>query len=162
MGGSLGAKKINEAVRQSLDQLTASYQIVHLCGKNNLDERLSSHPRYKQFEYVHDELSDILAATDIVITRGGSNAIFEFLALNIPMLIIPLGLNQSRGDQILNAKAFQEKGYSHTLEEEKLTAKTLIEQVNTVYKNRYEFKKNMKASQKGNALETLVDEINKL
>jgi UDP-N-acetylglucosamine--N-acetylmuramyl-(pentapeptide) pyrophosphoryl-undecaprenol N-acetylglucosamine transferase len=162
MGGSLGAKKINEVVRQSLDQLNATYQVVHLCGKNNLDDSLSSHPRYKQFEYVHDELSDILAATDIVVTRGGSNAIFEFLALNIPMLIIPLGLNQSRGDQILNAKAFQDKGYSLTLEEEKLTNKTLIENLNTVYKNRYEFKKNMKDSHKGNALQTLVDEINKL
>lgn len=162
MGGSLGAKKINEVVRQSLDQLTASYQVVHLCGKNNLDSSLASHPRYKQFEYVHDELSDILAATDIVLTRGGSNAIFEFLALNKPMLIIPLGLNQSRGDQILNAKAFQDKGYSLTLEEEKLTNKTLIENLNMVYKNRYEFKKNMKDSHKGNALQTLVDEINKL
>jgi UDP-N-acetylglucosamine--N-acetylmuramyl-(pentapeptide) pyrophosphoryl-undecaprenol N-acetylglucosamine transferase len=161
MGGSLGAKKINEVVRQSLDQLTATYQVVHLCGKNNLDGNLSSHPRYKQFEYVHDELSDILAATDIVITRGGSNAIFEFLALNIPMLIIPLGLNQSRGDQILNAKAFQNKGYSHTLEEEKLTSETIIKNLNTVYINRYDFKKNMKESHKGNALQTLVDEINK-
>ena len=161
MGGSLGAKKINEVVRQSLDQLTAAYQVVHLCGKNNLDSNLSSHPRYKQFEYVHDKLPDILAATDIVITRGGSNAIFEFLALNIPMLIIPLGLNQSRGDQILNAKAFQEKGYSLTLEEEKLTRESLIENLNTVYKNRHEFKENMKESHKGNALQTLVHEINK-
>lgn len=162
MGGSLGAKKINEVVRQSLDQLTATYQIVHLCGKNNIDGNLSSNPRYKQFEYVYDELSDILAATDIVITRGGSNAIFEFLALNIPMLIIPLGLNQSRGDQILNAKDFQDKGYSRTLEEEKLNSETLMVNLNTVYKNRYEFKKNMKESHKGNALQTLVDEINKL
>jgi UDP-N-acetylglucosamine--N-acetylmuramyl-(pentapeptide) pyrophosphoryl-undecaprenol N-acetylglucosamine transferase len=162
MGGSLGARKINEVVRQSLNQLTDTYQVVHLCGKNNLDSSLSSHPRYKQFEYIHDELSDILAATDIVLTRGGSNAIFEFLALKIPMLIIPLGLNQSRGDQILNAKAFQDKGYSLTLEEEKLTNKTLMEHLNTVYKNRYQFKKNMIDSDKGNALQTLVDEINKL
>jgi len=49
-------------------------------------------------------------AADLVITRGGANAIFEFLALNIPMLIIPLSLKQNRGDQILNAKAFEEKG----------------------------------------------------
>ncbi len=161
MGGSLGAKKINAVVRQSLDQLTATYQIVHLCGKNNLDGHLTPHSRYKQFEYVHEELSDILAATDLVITRGGSNAIFEFLALNIPMVIIPLGLDQSRGDQILNAKAFQDKGYSLTLEEEKLTREMLIENLNTVYKNRVEFKKNMKESHKGNALQTLVDEINK-
>ncbi|WP_100407588.1 undecaprenyldiphospho-muramoylpentapeptide beta-N-acetylglucosaminyltransferase [Bacillus solitudinis] len=162
MGGSLGAKKINEVVRKSLKQLTAKYQVVHLCGKNNFDDELSGYPRYKQFEYVHDELSDILAATDLVITRGGSNAIFEFLSLKIPMIIIPLGLNQSRGDQILNAKAFQEKGYSLTLEEEKLNSDTLLEHLNTVYKNRNEFEQNMKESQKMEALQTLVTEINKV
>jgi UDP-N-acetylglucosamine--N-acetylmuramyl-(pentapeptide) pyrophosphoryl-undecaprenol N-acetylglucosamine transferase len=162
MGGSLGAKKINDIVRESLKQLTEHFQVVHLCGKNNRDDRLTNYPGYKQFEYVHDELSDILAATDMVITRGGSNAIFEFLALNIPMLIIPLGLDQSRGDQILNARAFQDNGYSLTLEEEKLTSKTLMEYVNKIYHNRNEFQKNMKDSQKGEALQILLSEINKV
>lgn len=74
------------------------YQIVHLCGKGNLDKTLLGYTGYKQFEYIHDELPNILAATDVVITRGGSNAIFEFLALKIPMLIIPLSKKQSRGD----------------------------------------------------------------
>jgi UDP-N-acetylglucosamine--N-acetylmuramyl-(pentapeptide) pyrophosphoryl-undecaprenol N-acetylglucosamine transferase len=161
MGGSLGARKINEVVRESLKELTEHFQVVHLCGKNNRDDSLANYPGYRQFEYVHDELSDILAATDMVITRGGSNAIFEFLALNIPMLIIPLGLNQSRGDQILNAQAFQDKGYSLTLEEEKLTRKTLMEYVNKVHSNRIEFKKNMKDSKKGEAIQLLISEINK-
>lgn len=160
MGGSLGAKTINETVRESLKQLTANYQIVHICGKNNLDDHLSSVPGYRQFEYVHEELPDILAATSIVITRGGSNAIFEFLALTLPMIIIPLGLHQSRGDQILNAKAFENKGYSLTLEEDKLNSHTLVEYVETVHKNKEEFQKKMRASFKGNALQTLVDEIN--
>ncbi|MBU9720124.1 MULTISPECIES: undecaprenyldiphospho-muramoylpentapeptide beta-N-acetylglucosaminyltransferase [Bacillaceae] len=162
MGGSLGAKKINEVVRQSLNVLTMDYQVVHLCGRNNIDDKLSNHPRYRQYEYVHDELPDILAATDIVITRGGSNSIFEFLALKIPMIIIPLGLNQSRGDQILNAKAFEEKGYSLTLEEDKLNRHSLMEYVNTIYKNKYEFIQRMKESQKGEALQTLVAEINQV
>jgi UDP-N-acetylglucosamine--N-acetylmuramyl-(pentapeptide) pyrophosphoryl-undecaprenol N-acetylglucosamine transferase len=162
MGGSLGAKKINEVVRESLEQLTLNYQIVHICGKNNRDDHLTNHFKYKQFEYVHEELSDILAATDTVITRGGSNAIFEFLALNIPMLIIPLGLNQSRGDQILNARVFQNEGYSLTLEEENLTSKTLMENLNTVYKNREKYQKNRKESYNGEALQTLVTEINKV
>lgn len=160
MGGSLGAIKINEVVRNSLKQLTSKYQIVHLCGKNNIDNNLTKIPRYKQFEYVHEELPDILNATDIVITRGGSNAIFEFLALKIPMLIIPLGLDQSRGDQILNAKAFEEKGYSLTLEEEKLNSDTLIKYIETVFKNRETFRKNMKNSPSEEALKILVKEIN--
>lgn len=162
MGGSLGAKKINEAVRNSLQQLTAKYQVVHLCGKNNLDNKLVKIPRYKQYEYVHDELADILNATDIVITRGGSNAIFEFVALKIPMLIIPLGLNQSRGDQILNAKAFKQKGYSLTLEEENLNNETLVEYIEKVFKNSETFRRNLKKTPSGEALKILVKEINNI
>lgn len=160
MGGSLGAKKMNEVVRDTLPQLTEHFQIVHLCGKNNIDNKFATFPRYRQFEYVHEELPDILAATDIIITRGGSNAIFEFLALSIPMIIIPLGLNQSRGDQIMNAQAFENKGYSLTLEEEKLNSNTLIEYVETVHKNKEKFQKNMKQSFAGNALQVLIHEIN--
>ncbi|MCD4839227.1 undecaprenyldiphospho-muramoylpentapeptide beta-N-acetylglucosaminyltransferase [Neobacillus sedimentimangrovi] len=161
MGGSLGAKRINEAVREALSQLTEKYQIVHLCGKNNVDESLADISGYKQFEYVHEELSDILAATDLVITRGGSNAIFEFLALNIPMLIIPLGLKQSRGDQILNAQAFEEKGFSLTLEEENLTSESLIKHLEMLEAKEEEIRGKMKASQQGEALKTLVTEIYK-
>lgn len=116
--------------------------------------------RYRQFEYVHDELPDILAATDLVITRGGSNAIFEFLALHIPMIIIPLGLHQSRGDQILNAKAFEEKGYSITIVEEYLNQKSLIKTLDSLYKNKSKYDKNMKDSIQRDALKTLVNEIN--
>ena len=161
MGGSLGARKINEAVRESLKQLTQNYQIVHLCGKGNIDTNFSNVPGYRQFEYVHEELPDILTATDLVITRGGSNAIFEFLTLNIPMLIIPLSLQQSRGDQILNAKAFEEKGYSLTLKEENLTSESLVKNLESVQKKSEGFRRNMKRSQKGEALQTLVNEINK-
>ncbi|MCJ7841976.1 undecaprenyldiphospho-muramoylpentapeptide beta-N-acetylglucosaminyltransferase [Lederbergia sp. NSJ-179] len=159
MGGSLGAKKINEIIRTSLPELTSKYQIVHLCGKGNKDDQYSNVSGYRQYEYVHDELSDILAASDIVITRGGSNAIFKFLALNIPMLIIPLGLDQSRGDQILNAKAFQEKGYCLMLEEEKLDRETLVDHLDSIYKNKEKFEKNMKSTQKSSALQILVKEI---
>lgn len=78
MGGSLGAKKINETVRSALPNLLKNYQIVHLCGKGNLDESLQNKEGYRQFEYVHEELPDILAATDFVISRAGSNAILNF------------------------------------------------------------------------------------
>jgi UDP-N-acetylglucosamine--N-acetylmuramyl-(pentapeptide) pyrophosphoryl-undecaprenol N-acetylglucosamine transferase len=162
MGGSLGARKINEAVRNSLQELTAKYQIVHLCGKGNVDDALLGNPRYKQFEYIHDELPDILAASNTVITRGGSNAIFEFLALKIPMLIIPLSKAQSRGDQILNAKVFEEKGYSLTLEEENLNSDTLMEHLAKVELNRKKFKNAMEQTKQGQAISTILEEINKI
>ncbi|WML50007.1 undecaprenyldiphospho-muramoylpentapeptide beta-N-acetylglucosaminyltransferase [Neobacillus sp. PS3-34] len=159
MGGSLGAKKINDTVRSSLKPLLEKYRIVHLCGKGNKDETLMDVPGYKQFEYVHGELSDILAATDIVLTRGGSNAIFEFLALKIPMLIIPLSKKQSRGDQILNAKSFEEKGYSLTLEEEDLNIDSLASHLEQLIRNKEKFKKTMERSVQGNALRIILKHI---
>ncbi|PEL13260.1 undecaprenyldiphospho-muramoylpentapeptide beta-N-acetylglucosaminyltransferase [Bacillus sp. AFS017336] len=162
MGGSLGAKKINETVRDSLKELTKNYQIVHLCGKGNVDESLQNIERYKQFEYVHDELADLLAASQMIITRGGSNAIFEFLALHKPMLIIPLTKNQSRGDQILNAKSFKEKGYALMLEEEDLTIKTLQQSIEELQNKRDVFINNLKTSNQSNALEVLLEEIKKI
>jgi UDP-N-acetylglucosamine--N-acetylmuramyl-(pentapeptide) pyrophosphoryl-undecaprenol N-acetylglucosamine transferase len=162
MGGSLGAKKINEAVRESIHDLTSKYQIVHLCGKGNVDQTLVGLPGYKQFEYIHEELPDILAATDTVITRGGSNAIFEFLALKIPMLIIPLGRAQSRGDQILNAKSFEEKGYSLTLEEENLTKDSLKKTLESLERNRDQFKVTMTKSVQGQAIKMILEEIAKI
>jgi UDP-N-acetylglucosamine--N-acetylmuramyl-(pentapeptide) pyrophosphoryl-undecaprenol N-acetylglucosamine transferase len=162
MGGSLGAKKINEAVRESIHDLTSKYQIVHLCGKGNVDQALIGFPGYKQFEYIHDELPNILAATDTVLTRGGSNAIFEFLALKIPMLIIPLSKAQSRGDQILNAKSFEEKGYSLTLEEENLTKESLKHSLEKLEKNRDQFKETMASSVQGQAIKLILEEIEKI
>lgn len=162
MGGSLGAKKINDAVRESIHELTAKYQIVHLCGKGNVDQTLIGHKGYKQFEYIYDELPDILAATDTVLTRGGSNAIFEFLALKIPMLIIPLSKAQSRGDQILNAKSFEEKGYSLTLEEENLAKESLMEALENLERNRDNFKIAMSKSVQGGAIKAILEEIGKI
>lgn len=78
MGGSLGAKKINEVVRGSIEQFTKQYQVVHLCGKNNTEQHFSSVPGYRQFEYIHEELADILAATDFVISRGGQIRFLNF------------------------------------------------------------------------------------
>ncbi|WP_371069819.1 undecaprenyldiphospho-muramoylpentapeptide beta-N-acetylglucosaminyltransferase [Sediminibacillus sp. JSM 1682029] len=128
MGGSGGSAKINESVRGSLDELLEDYQIIHICGKNNVDPSIKKRG-YTQFEYVNEELSDLFAATDFVLSRAGSNAIFEFLALRKPMLLVPLSRNASRGDQILNANSFQKQGYAHMVEEEELTDNRLVEEL---------------------------------
>lgn len=159
MGGSLGAKKINESVREVINLLTSRYQIVHLCGKGHLDKKLEGIEGYRQFEYIHDELPDLLAATDLVITRGGSNSIFEFLALKIPMIIIPLTKKQSRGDQILNAKSFQEKGFALMLEEEELDGISLLTTLEELTNRGQSMKKTMDASKMGDAIKTLARHI---
>lgn len=84
------------------------YQIIHLTGHGLIDHSINK-SGYVQYEFVKEELTDLLAITDTVVSRAGSNAIYEFLTLRIPMLLIPLGLDQSRGDQIDNAKTLNLK-----------------------------------------------------
>ena len=128
MGGSAGAEKINDTVRESLDTLLTEFQIVHICGQGKVDSKIKR-KGYIQFEYVNEELKDIFSITDFVISRAGANAIFEFLALHIPMLLIPLSRSASRGDQIVNAQSFQEKRYARVLEEENLTSTSLKQEL---------------------------------
>lgn len=132
MGGSLGAQKINEAVREALDDLLGSHQIVHICGKGNIDKTLNAKRGYKQFEYIKSELPDIMAMADLVVSRAGATSLFEFLTLRKPMLLIPLSLQASRGDQILNAESFEARGYASVLPEEEMTPETLAARVRDV------------------------------
>ncbi|WP_053861484.1 undecaprenyldiphospho-muramoylpentapeptide beta-N-acetylglucosaminyltransferase, partial [Staphylococcus aureus] len=93
MGGSLGSKKLNSIIRENLDALLQQYQVIHLTGKGLKDAQVKK-SGYIQYEFVKEDLTDLLAITDTVISRAGSNAIYEFLTLRIPMLLVPLGLDQ--------------------------------------------------------------------
>lgn len=136
MGGSLGAKAINGAVREALPGLLKHFQIIHICGKNNLDPSLDSTRGYKQYEFVSGGLADLMALADVVVSRAGATSIFEFLALRKPMLLIPLTRQASRGDQILNARSFAERGFAEVAEEESLTPELLLEKTVRLYGER--------------------------
>lgn len=161
MGGSAGAQKINEMVRLHLDQLLSSHHVIHICGKGNVDSTINKFG-YQQFEYVNEELPDLLAATDLVISRAGANAIFEFLALQKPMLLIPLSRQASRGDQILNAKVFEKQGYAHVLFEEDLTKESFSEKVSELINSATKIKKNMQDYQRQDATKRVIEEIYQL
>lgn len=143
MGGSIGSQKINEALRLNLDILLKKYQFIHICGRDNVDASIQK-KGYIQFEYVNEELKDIFAITDLVISRAGANAIFEFLALDLPMLLIPLSLAASRGDQIDNAKSFKENGFAHVLPEEELTTERLADEIDALKQAAPMIKEHMK------------------
>lgn len=132
MGGSIGSVKINTVLRSVLPKLLKTHQVIHLCGKGNLDESLSAVEGYRQYEFINKELPDILAASSIVLSRAGSNAISEFLALKKPTILVPLSASASRGDQILNAEAFEKAGYSYVLKEEDLSDITLMSAIQHV------------------------------
>ncbi|MCA6596587.1 MAG: undecaprenyldiphospho-muramoylpentapeptide beta-N-acetylglucosaminyltransferase [Pseudanabaena sp. M046S1SP1A06QC] len=159
VGGSTGSAKINLAVRSILDILTQKYQVVHACGKGHLDPNLKDYPRYCQFEYLGTELADVLAMADLVVSRSGANAIFEFLTLRKPNLLIPLSKLSSRGDQILNAKSFQSRGYSAVLFEEDLTSESLLNEIADLDQRRDEYIQNMSQSKDNRAIAQIVDLI---
>ncbi len=164
IGGSLGSQTINEQIRKMLPTLLSSFQIIHLCGKGNLDPTLHQTAGYVQYEYIRDELPDLFAVSDLVISRAGANAICELQALCKPNILIPLSKEASRGDQILNANSFKEQGFSYVIEEEELSEETLREAIDEVWENRETYITAMKESQKNDAVETilgLIDEYRK-
>ncbi len=162
IGGSLGAVAVNNAVRSALPELLESFQIVHLCGKGKIDETLSNTKGYKQFEYIKNELRDIFALADIVISRAGANAICELLALRKPNILIPLSASASRGDQILNARSFERQGFSIVLEEEEVTKDTLLHAVDRLYTDRNTYMEAMRNSGQQDSIQTILNLIQEL
>ena len=156
VGGSLGSVAVNDAVRSVLPELLPSFQVVHLCGKGKLDEKLTGLNGYVQFEYIQDELKDLFALADVVISRAGANAICELLALRKPNLLIPLSANASRGDQILNARSFERQGFSMVMEEEELTDEKLLAAVHKLYDSREDFINAMNQSSQQDPIKTII------
>lgn len=160
IGGSQGSVIVNNCVRESLPELLKDFQVVHLCGKGNLDENLLNTPGYKQFEYLKEDLKDAFAATDIVISRAGANAICELLALKKPNLLIPLQAG-SRGDQVLNAASFEAQGFSMVLPEEGITSEALVSAVLELFCNRQSYMEAMTKSNQMHPILTIVSLIEK-
>ncbi len=160
IGGSLGSKVVNEAVRKILPELLKDFYVIHLCGKGNLDNSLTGLLGYAQFEYANKELTDMFALADIAISRAGANSICELLALHKPNILIPLSAAASRGDQVLNAKSFKKQGFSYVIEEENLDDKVLLNAVHDVYSNRDSYINTMSDSGQMDSISTIIDIIN--
>jgi UDP-N-acetylglucosamine--N-acetylmuramyl-(pentapeptide) pyrophosphoryl-undecaprenol N-acetylglucosamine transferase len=156
IGGSMGATTVNCAIRDALPQLLDKFQVVHLCGKDKIDASLYNLNGYKQFEYIKDELKDLFAMTDIVISRAGANAICELLALKKLNILIPLSGSVSRGDQILNARSFEKQGFSSVIEEEMLDSATLMHTINEVYSNKSKYWDAMSNSSQSDSIDIIV------
>ncbi len=156
VGGSLGSAAVNQAVRDVLPELLKDFQVVHLCGREKMDNLLLTTPGYKQFEYIKSEMKDIFAMADLVISRAGANAISELLALKKPNILIPLPSGSSRGDQILNAESFEAQGFSIVINEDDLTKKLFLEKIQELYFNRFSYIDAMSKSHQRDAIGTII------
>ncbi len=159
MGGSQGAQAVNEALWSVLPRLLTTFDVAHLCGKGKVNESLTGTPGYRQFEYVGPELKDVFAASAIALSRAGANSIFEFLALALPALLVPLPRAQSRGDQILNARYFEKKGFALCLEQEELTGESLLSSLFALYRGRERYRAAMKAEPNADGTQAVLREI---
>lgn len=159
MGGSQGALVLNTLLRQALPSLLTHYQVVHICGQGKVAPAFSKQAGYAQFEFVSEALPDLLTMADFVISRAGSNALYELLALQKPHLLIPLSKKVSRGDQLENARYFAKKGCSLVLEEEALTVDALLQSLQDLTKNKSTYLKAMQALTIPSATETIVSLI---
>lgn len=157
VGGSLGSAFINKIIRSSLDKLLKDFNILHICGKNNIDKNLINKQGYLQYEYVKDELKNFFDMSSIIISRAGANSISEILALKKPNILIPLSSKASRGDQILNADSYKKSGFSEVLIEDKLTDTELVDMIYKVYKNRQIYIDKMKDSKQNNSIELIIE-----
>ncbi|MBQ9588553.1 MAG: undecaprenyldiphospho-muramoylpentapeptide beta-N-acetylglucosaminyltransferase [Butyrivibrio sp.] len=160
IGGSLGAQSVNETVRYALPRLLHDFNVVHICGNDKMDNLRLSVPGYKQFEYVKNELKDIFAMADIVVSRAGANSICELLALKKPNILIPLSTKSSRGDQMLNAKSFEQQGFSLVIDNDELDEDILVETIQDLYERRELFIENMSKSNLHSATNTIIQIIN--
>ncbi|AIY83902.1 MAG: undecaprenyldiphospho-muramoylpentapeptide beta-N-acetylglucosaminyltransferase [Clostridium baratii] len=159
MGGSLGSKVINDNIRKNIDNILKDNNIIHICGKGNIDESLKKLDGYKQFEYVSDELKDLMQSADYIISRAGANSIFEFLALKKPTLLIPLSKNASRGDQILNANSFKKEGFSLVMQEEELQEKGILDGIKMLKESKQDLIKNMNESKLNDGVKEIINVI---
>ena len=105
VGGSQGSNTINSFIYDNINFLTKDYNIIHLCGNNKLQK--IDNNNYIQYEF-SNEMPLLINSSDIVLTRGGANALFEIATINKPMIIVPLTKKESRGEQIDNAKYFMQ------------------------------------------------------
>lgn len=141
-GGSQGAKVINVNLRKALPKLTEKFDIIHICGKGNLDNSINN-KAYYQVEYISD-IERAFSITSICVSRAGSNTLFELLSINVPTLLIPLPKGVSRGDQVLNAEYFEKLGVVMVLNQNVLSEDSLVTQIFATYNNRDVLLKNLK------------------
>ena len=162
MGGSLGAQAVNKALRDALPMLTGTFDVAHICGKGNLDPTLDKTPGYTQVEFLDQDLPDVLAAADLVLSRAGSNALMEFQALARPLLLVPYPKGASRGDQILNAASFEKQGFARVLDEDEMTAETMKKEIFALYENKDKYVAAMEKSPAGDGVAAVMTQIKAL
>lgn len=132
IGGSTGSAAINDTLCATLPTLLKKYNVIHITGKNKAVNYKAEN--YFQLEYA-ENIGDLLALAEIVVSRAGAGAISELGALRKSAVLIPLPKGNSRGDQVENAEFAKEYG-AIVLNQENLSKETLIESISLAEKTK--------------------------
>lgn len=153
LGGSSGARQINDLVFQNIDYLCKNFLVVHQTGlvnsnENMAEELVKKYPKdYKPYNFIYDQMPDVLAAADIILSRAGANSIWEAAVLYKPMILIPLCGSGTRGDQVDNAEFFAQENAAKVLLGKEADKEHLIEALNylLIEENRKSYSEAVKA-----------------
>jgi UDP-N-acetylglucosamine--N-acetylmuramyl-(pentapeptide) pyrophosphoryl-undecaprenol N-acetylglucosamine transferase len=132
LGGSQGARELNELVASSLEALTKYYVVVHQTGQCH-ETGIPPSSRYKPYPYIKEEMPAVLAAAELVLCRSGAGTVWECATAGKPMVLLPLAGSGTRGDQLENAKVFERAGAALTLD--KRTPEELAERIRELAEN---------------------------
>ncbi|MCL2243375.1 MAG: undecaprenyldiphospho-muramoylpentapeptide beta-N-acetylglucosaminyltransferase [Treponema sp.] len=135
LGGSQGAREINELIRAALPELIKHYIVAHQTGPN-LSWDLPASERYKPFPFFREEMPHVMAAAELILGRSGAG-IWEWAVAGKPMILVPLCGSGTRGDQIENARFFYQAGAAIVLHQsvqagEEASPQALIRAVNSL------------------------------
>jgi UDP-N-acetylglucosamine--N-acetylmuramyl-(pentapeptide) pyrophosphoryl-undecaprenol N-acetylglucosamine transferase len=155
LGGSQGSKFINELVLENIEKILKNWQLIWVTGDKgidiityqveNIDEDLRS--KVKLYGFLTTEMADVYAAADLVVSRAGSNVLFELAALSKPAILIPF--DEAAGShQLENAKLFSRSGAAHLLRQVDLTPENFIKQIEYFFNNPEELEEMRGAMQK--------------
>ena len=156
IGGSLGAKFINDNVIKHIDKILVNYNVVHLTGKQNVTKM--NKKNYLQIDYA-ENIGDFYDFADVILSRAGSGAINEFVALKKCALLIPLSKKCSRGDQIENAKLFASQKLCEYILEDDFEINKMLAKLDNLVKNQQKYRKNMDKMQNFNACDKIIEII---
>ena len=133
LGGSSGARQVNELIFNNIDYLCKNFLVVHQTGLVNSNENKSAElvqkygDSYKPYNFIYDQMPDVLSAADIVLSRAGANSIWETAVLKKPMVLVPLCGSGTRGDQVDNAEFFTQKNAAIMLLGKDVDSEHLVE-----------------------------------
>jgi UDP-N-acetylglucosamine--N-acetylmuramyl-(pentapeptide) pyrophosphoryl-undecaprenol N-acetylglucosamine transferase len=170
MGGSQGAQNINNHILNVLPMLLHEYQVIHQTGENNYEDVVhiagelgikAGREGYHPITSFGDEIKDILAASDLVISRAGANSIAEIAANCKPSILIPIE-HSANNHQRMNAFSVAKRGGCLVLEENNLGEHMFLEKIHEIMNNQAEREKmanNIKSFYHADAADRIAEGI---